>query len=94
LQRLALARAIVRRPAVLILDETTSALDARSEEQVLDLLRKTGATVVIVTHRPGTALRCDEAILLKDGLIAARGAPKAIMADVAAAGQPESAEAA
>jgi len=47
-----------------------------------------------VTHRPGTALRCDEAILLKDGLIAARGAPKAIMADVAAAGQPESAEAA
>jgi ABC-type bacteriocin/lantibiotic exporter with double-glycine peptidase domain len=94
LQRLALARAIVRRPCVLILDETTSALDARSEEQVLDVLRQTGATVVIVTHRPGTALRCDEAILLKEGTIAARGAPAVMMADVAASGLDEKAEAA
>jgi ABC-type bacteriocin/lantibiotic exporter with double-glycine peptidase domain len=80
LQRLAVARAIVRRPQVLVLDETTSALDARSEEQMLDVLRGTGATVVIVTHRPGTALRCDEAILLRDGVIAARGRPAALMA--------------
>ncbi|WP_430463528.1 cysteine peptidase family C39 domain-containing protein [Tabrizicola sp.] len=84
LQRLALARALVRRPAVLILDETTSALDARSEEQVLDMLRKTGATVVIVTHRPGTALRCDRAILLKEGTIAAQGVPAQLMADMSA----------
>lgn len=75
LQRLALARAIVRKPRVLILDETTSALDPQSEELILGVLRATGASVVIVTHRPGTALRCDEAILLREGVIAGRGHP-------------------
>lgn len=75
LQRLSLARALARKPAILILDETTSALDPASEETIMTMLRASGATVVIVTHRAGTACRCDEAILVGNGGIAARGEP-------------------
>ncbi|MEM7566835.1 MAG: cysteine peptidase family C39 domain-containing protein [Pseudomonadota bacterium] len=77
IQRLNLARALAIRPQVLVLDETTSALDAVSEEKVLASLRALGVTVIIVTHRPGTALRCDEIIRLEGGRVAARGAPRA-----------------
>jgi ABC-type bacteriocin/lantibiotic exporter with double-glycine peptidase domain len=75
LQRLSLARALARNPSVLILDETTSALDPSSEETMMAMLRASGATVIIVTHRAGTACRCDEAILVGDGGIKARGEP-------------------
>lgn len=64
LQRLALARALVQRPAVLVLDETTSALDPLCEEEVVAGLRRTGAAVLIVTHRQGTAARCDRVLRL------------------------------
>ncbi|WP_372425863.1 cysteine peptidase family C39 domain-containing protein [Salinarimonas chemoclinalis] len=63
-QRLALARALVRRPEILVLDETTSALDPVREGEVLDALRETGACVLCVTHRPGTRARCDRVIAL------------------------------
>lgn len=78
-QRLALARALSRAPRVLVLDETTSALDFAAEAEILDQLRLSGATVVVVTHRTGTALRCDDAILLERGEIVACGAPGAIL---------------
>lgn len=78
-QRLALARALVRRPHIVVLDEPTSALDPSSEETVLEMLRASGVTALIVTHRPGTALRCDEAILVDGGRIADRGSPAAIL---------------
>lgn len=78
-QRLALARALLRRPRVLILDETTSALDPASEERVMAELRASGATVLIVTHRPGTARRCDEAILVGEGGLITRGEPAVLM---------------
>lgn len=80
MQRLALARAIARDPAVIVLDETTSALDPAAEEEVLEMLRASGAAVVIVTHRAGTALRCDEAILVGGGGIADRGPPSRFFA--------------
>ncbi len=79
MQRLALSRAIARKPQVLVLDETTSALDPLSEERILDMLRASGAAVLFVTHRPGTALRCDEAILVSNGGIARRGTPTEIL---------------
>ncbi|QRE74942.1 ATP-binding cassette domain-containing protein [Methylobacterium aquaticum] len=80
MQRLALARAIARDPAVIVLDETTSALDPAAEEEVLEMLRASGAAIVIVTHRAGTALRCDEAILVGGGGIAERGPPSRFFA--------------
>jgi len=64
IQRLALARALARRPSVLVLDETTSALDALMEEEVLDGLRRSGAAVLLVTHRIGSARRCDRVVHL------------------------------
>ena len=66
IQRLALARAIVRRPDVMILDEITSALDPLCEQQVLAGLRRSGAAVLLVTHRRGSVRRCDR-ILTLDG---------------------------
>jgi len=63
-QRLALARALVRRPDVLVLDETTSALDPLREGAVLEALRETGAAILCVTHRPGTERRCDRVLAL------------------------------
>ena len=69
MQRLVLARALARRPQVIVLDETTSALDTVSERAVLDMLRETRSAVLIVTHRAGTASRCDEIITLQDGRI-------------------------
>jgi len=80
LQRLALARALVRAPRLLILDEVTSALDALSEKRILGALRESRASVLIVTHRIGTTNRCDQRLhldgnggfALKDGTDAIR----------------------
>jgi putative ABC transport system ATP-binding protein len=74
-QRVAVARALINRPALLLADEPTGALDRRSGEQVIDLLRdlnRTGQTVLLVTHDPALAERCaGRVITLVDGAIAA-----------------------
>jgi ABC-type bacteriocin/lantibiotic exporter with double-glycine peptidase domain len=75
MQRMTLARAMAHKPKLFVLDETTSALDPQAEEAVLSGLRETGASVLIVTHREGTALRCDEAVVLEKGRIQCRGRP-------------------
>ena len=74
-QRLALARAILARPPVLILDDPLSALDVRTEEKVTRALRQvlTGTTALVVAHRPSTVLLADRVALLADGVIAAQG---------------------
>ena len=74
-QRLALARAILARPPVLILDDPLSALDVRTEEKVTRALRQvlTGTTALVVAHRPSTVLLADRVALLADGVIAALG---------------------
>ncbi|HWJ10614.1 MAG TPA: ABC transporter ATP-binding protein [Nocardioides sp.] len=61
-QRLCLARALVRRPGLLVLDEATNALDEATEARVLDALRATGATVVMATHRPSAMTAADAVI--------------------------------
>jgi len=72
-QRVAIARALINRPTVLLADEPTGALDTRSGEQVLDLLRdlnSAGQTIVLVTHDPRLAERCTGRIVtLVDGSI-------------------------
>jgi len=73
-QRVAIARALINRPALLLADEPTGALDTRSGEQVLDLfldLKSTGQSIVLVTHDPRLAERyADRTITLVDGVIA------------------------
>jgi len=74
-QRLALARAILARPPVLILDDPLSALDVRTEEKVTRALRDVlaGTTALVVAHRPSTVLLADRVALLAGGIIAAQG---------------------
>lgn len=70
-QRVALARALVRQPAVLVLDDTTSALDPGTEAIILDRLRTSlDATVVLIASRPSTIALADDVVFLSNGRIA------------------------
>ena len=68
-QRISLARALLRRPSVLILDEPTSALDSETEKLVASNLRNAlkGCTFIVITHRPALAEIADAVITIKDG---------------------------
>ncbi|MEH1939358.1 MAG: peptidase domain-containing ABC transporter [Nostoc sp.] len=74
-QRLALARAIVNDPPVLILDESTAGLDPVSEAQVLDqlLLHRKGKTTILISHRPRVITRADWIVLLNQGKLQIQG---------------------
>jgi ATP-binding cassette subfamily B protein len=74
-QRIALARAILARPSVLVLDDPLSALDVHTEEKVSRALRQVlaGTTALIVAHRPSTVALADRVALLADGVIVALG---------------------
>ncbi|MGY3677211.1 ABC transporter ATP-binding protein [Streptomyces sp. TE33382] len=73
-QRVAVARALMNRPALLLADEPTGALDSRSGEQVMDLLidlNQIGQTLLIVTHDPHLATRCASRLVeVADGRVA------------------------
>lgn len=74
-QRLAIARALLRDPEILILDEATSALDNRTENWVHDAMRRfgTGRTVIMIAHRLSTIEHADHVIVLRQGQVAEAG---------------------
>ena len=80
-QRVALARAAAPRPAILLADEPTGNLDGVNGQAIMDLLfglrDRHGATLVLVTHAPELAARCDRIIRLADGLLAPEPLAKA-----------------
>ncbi|MGN6609050.1 MAG: ABC transporter ATP-binding protein [Jatrophihabitans sp.] len=83
-QRLALARAVLGRPQVLVLDDPLSALDVHTEAQVEAALRRVlrGTTALVVAHRPSTVLLADRVALLADGRISAVGTHSELLATV------------
>ena len=76
-QRLAIARALLVRPRVLVADEATSALDAESEALVNDALRlasaQQGITTIVIAHRLSTLRTAKEIVLLEQGSVVERG---------------------
>lgn len=81
-QRLALARALLADPSVLVLDEPTAALDPESEQQVADGFGKVmrGRTTVVITHRAALARRADRVAVLDGARVVEHGAPDELMA--------------
>ena len=80
-QRLCLARALVRKPEILILDDCTSALDARTEALVLDGLAhlKKQITILLISQRISTVMRCDRILCLDNGQVQGYGTHEELM---------------
>lgn len=81
-QRLALARAVLGRPPILVLDDPLSALDVHTEAEVEAALRRVlgGVTALVVAHRPSTVQLADRVAMLRDGVVTAVGTHRELLA--------------
>lgn len=72
-QRLSIARALIRKPKLLFLDDSTSALDLKTEANLLRALKKYDCTTFIITQKISTAMEADQILLLSEGEVIAKG---------------------
>jgi ABC-type multidrug transport system fused ATPase/permease subunit len=81
-QRIGIARAVIRDNPILILDEPTAALDAESEQLVIEAMARlmNGRTVICVAHRLSTIRNADRVIGIKDGVVVEEGTPQELLA--------------
>ena len=72
-QKVAIARALIGKPAIILADEPTGALDAHVGQEIMNLFKRLnkedGITVVIITHDPNIAKQCERFVVMKDGVI-------------------------
>jgi ATP-binding cassette subfamily B protein len=79
-QRLSLARALVRGPRLLVLDDATSAVDPEVEARILAALRDVGATILVVAYRKATIALADEVVYVADGRVVDHGRHESLLA--------------
>jgi putative ABC transport system ATP-binding protein len=85
----AIARALVGRPRLLLCDEPTGNLDSATGREILELFRELhagGNTLILVTHEPSIAAQCPRALRMSDGKIVADGIGARVVADTSAMG--------
>jgi len=80
-QRTCIARALIRNPRILILDDSLSAVDTKTEDTILRQLDAAteGMTTIIISHRISTVKNCDQIIVLDDGQIVEQGSHDALL---------------
>jgi ATP-binding cassette, subfamily B, multidrug efflux pump len=80
-QRLSIARALIRKPKILLLDDSTSALDLTTESRLLHALNQYECTTMIVTQKVSTAMESDRILLLEDGVLIGEGTHQSLLED-------------
>jgi ATP-binding cassette, subfamily B, multidrug efflux pump len=72
-QRISIARALVRKPKILLLDDSTSALDLKTEEKLLEAIKSYDCTTLIITQKVSTAKEADNILILEEGKLLEQG---------------------